>query len=189
MKTILEFLGVSLGCIAVLFFLVVGGFWLYFNYPPESTVGKYDLGKGIEVKLFSEVYWETSGRGLYYRVKKDGREFVPQTLLWFHHDEDDEDDPVEMTSFQTGDGSLVGLHTTPTTSTDCEMFIILDLESGETWPRLRADESASDPAVMVKWRRRYSRLKAEIRDLPCSIYLETPKESLESTAPSAAPQL
>ena len=186
MKSLLKLLGVSLGCIAVLFCLAVGGLWLYFTYPLEATVGKYDLGEGIEVKIFSEGDWETSVRGLYYRVKKDGRELVPQTLLWFL---DDEDDPMEMASFRTDDGLLVGLHGAPATSSDCPLFIMIDVESRESWPRLRDDESSADPAVMAKWRRRYSRLKAENRDLPCSSDFETPNKSLESTTPSATPRL
>lgn len=186
MKPLLKLLGAAVVCIAGLFFLGMGGLWFIFTSSATVTIGKYDLGKGIEVKLFIESEgWDPLVETLHYRVKKDGRELVPTTVLGHHHG----NDPVEMASFRTDDGSLVGLHRTPTTSSDCLVFIMIDVESGESWPRLGDDESSSDPAVIAKWRRRYSRLKARNRDLPCATYFETPNKSLEVTAPSAAPQL
>jgi hypothetical protein len=47
-----------------------------------------------------------------------------------------------------------------------EALVIYDAESGETYPRLRSDETDQMPAVKAKWRDRYSRLMRENADLP-----------------------
>lgn len=181
MESLLRSLGILAGCLAVLFLLRYGGLWLLFVIATHpSTIGEYDLGGGIEAELFVEADLDV-GDVLYYRAERDGLELVHTTFLGLH----DRSDPVEITTFKTEDESLVGLHGRQGMKSDCHVFIVIDSESGESWPR----ESIWDPAAQANWSQRFSRLKASIPDLPCVDHYYAPNESLEASATTAVPQL
>jgi hypothetical protein len=62
------------------------------------------------------------------------------------------------------DGTLACVYDTTLWSEG--LFIIFDATSGESWPRLRADEVSQDPAVKQKWVTRYNQLVLENPNLP-----------------------
>lgn len=78
-----------------------------------------------------------------------------------------------MAMFKNTTGTLIGLYNQTSVDSNSPIFIVLDMESGESWPRLRNDEVSYSPAVKAKWRDRYIILAATNANLPKSTYFTT----------------
>jgi hypothetical protein len=98
---------------------------------------------------------------IYYRVDAGCREVVHTTFL-----EHDDKGQYEFQVVQADDGRLACVYEV-TRAADSHYFLLMyDAESGESWPRLRDDETRQMPDVVAKWRERHRRLKAAHPELP-----------------------
>jgi len=178
MKVALKVLGIAAACIAGLFAIAYGGLWfLFWLAERPHTIGEYEIGSGAKVELFIRADSDV-GDCLYYRVERHGEELVHTTYLANHERHKD----LDIKLFKSSDGSLIGLHSSEPEGEDMIVFIIVDLESGESWPRLRDDEVSYAAHVQRKWNERYSKLKMDNPTLPRPTYFGTEQDADDQAA-------
>lgn len=131
----------------------------------RDPVASHAFGDGYRIR----VWWQYSAiwdwddvpePHLFYDVTRNGQTVVPET--WLHLDLGEDQDFDVATAAADG-GNLVCVYDRNAFK---RLFILFDVRSGESWPRLRDDESSSDPAVEAKWAERYHRLLAENPGFP-----------------------
>jgi hypothetical protein len=98
---------------------------------------------------------------IYYQITQHGRTIVPQTFL--EHDDHAE---YQFKMVLAEGGRLACVYEDTRGRGDNCLFLMFDPASGESWPRLRDDETTATPGVLDRWRDRYRRLKAEHPVLP-----------------------
>jgi hypothetical protein len=125
---------------------------------------EFDIGGGRTLRVWSirEGDWiEPHPLMVYYRVDQQGKELVHTTFL--DHDDGGE---YQFKVASADEGRLTCVYEVTRAKDNTYYLLIFDAGSGESWPRLRDDETDWKPGVMDKWRERYRRLKAENPDLP-----------------------
>jgi hypothetical protein len=93
---------------------------------------------------------------VYYRIEQGGQEIIPQTF--FEHD-DGEDYHFSLAF--ANEGKLACVYEVSRYRKTCYYVLMYDAESGESWPRVREDETRTDVSVRQKWRSRYQRVRSE----------------------------
>lgn len=162
MRPFLKFLGIVFISTAAFLVLAMAVLWLFLWQADQPvSLGKYPLAPGVQVEFLVESDWDV-GDCLYYRVIKDGKQVVHMTYLTNH----DRNMALDITTFRDANLTVAAAHGRPPLDPNFPVLVIFDLESGESWPRLRDDEVSHDPAVKAKWQRRYASLLADNPDLP-----------------------
>jgi hypothetical protein len=90
------------------------------------------------------------------RYRVDGPRGVPVTFT----DHDDHGDYHFEVVFAEG-GNLACVYEASRYKDNCNCILMYDRASGESWPRLRYDETSTDPEVRRKWVERFRRVCAE----------------------------
>ena len=148
------------GVLAVAVLLAVT-VWLFFR-PEHEDLASYSFEPDVQIRLFAESDFDRP-RTLYYEVRREGRVVSPGTMIGLAPEGIS---PVGASTGSSADGSVVAVWSS-STARGLDSFVILyHLPSGESWPRLRDDETASQPAVQAKWRARYALLRQRYGALP-----------------------
>lgn len=152
---------------------------VWFDKPRPRFSQEFDIGGGRTLRVWSirdDRDWSyPCPLMVYYRIDSGGSELVHTTLR-----EHDDGKAYEFRVAITADGKLACVYET---ARACSSYYLLiyDAESGESWPRVREDETRQMPHVQTKWRERYRRLKAEFPELPA------PRHSTPSAGEPVAP--
>jgi hypothetical protein len=137
---------------------------LWFSGEQPRFSQEFDLGDGRKLRVWStrsDKWFEPHPLLVFYRVDQRGKELVPTTFL--EHDDGGE---YQFNVVYADGGRLACVYEITRATLNSYYLLIFDAGSGESWPRLRDNETNSHPGVMDKWRDRYRRLKAENPDLP-----------------------
>jgi hypothetical protein len=134
--------------------------WLFL--PHYRTLAVVDIGDGQTIRIWDEESIDHPGFAVCYDVRGPGGPLVPATC----HGAYAIHAPELATAF-AGDRRLACVY-----DAKHDWYIIFDKESGESWPRLREDDSPNDLAVKQKWLSRFRRLKAENPRLPVPSYFQ-----------------
>ena len=162
----------SLGGALLLGGLCGGCLWSALEHPRFSQT--YDIGGGRTLAVWSirrdvlkdylrygDLDTDPNPLMVYYRVDAGGREVVGATFL--EHDDGGE----YRFRVALADGGRLACVYEVTRAADNHNFLLMyDAESGESWPRVRDNETNQRPSVVAKWRGRFRRLKAEHPELP-----------------------
>lgn len=146
---------------------VCGGcLWSAFERPRFTH--HFDIGGGRTLTVWSIrrdvlLNFDTDPNPLmvYYRVDVGGREVIHTTFL----DHDDKGE-YQFRVVSADGGRLVGVYEVSRAADNHYMMLMYDADSGESWPRVRDDETTGMPAVVAKWRERHGRLLAAHPEFP-----------------------
>lgn len=128
-------------------------------------IATVDFGTHYSVRLWNEYpnlkNWDPdiSSPSIYYEITRFGKIIVPKTWLGL-------DFNYKYDIRYAYDASKTLICVYDTHLWDEGLFVIFDMRSGESWPRLRDDEVSYDPQVTQKWISRYRLLILENPDLP-----------------------
>jgi hypothetical protein len=138
--------------------------WPWFGGERRRFSQEFDIGGGRTLRVWSirsDRWLEPHPLMVYYRVDQRGEELVHTTFLEF----DDGGEYQFKAAFADG-GRLACVYEIARAKDNSYYLLIFDASNGESWPRLRDDETKSDPRVIKKWLQRHCRLKAENPELP-----------------------
>lgn len=135
---------------------------LTFEDQPRFTQ-HFDLGGGRILSVWSSrgSFPYLGPRLVCYRIDAVAQELVPSTFL-----NTDAGGDYVFRCVQADQGRVACVYDVRRAEWNPYFLIMYDAPSGESWPRVRADEANDDPAVIEKWRLRHRRLKEEHPDLP-----------------------
>jgi hypothetical protein len=135
--------------------------WFATEHPRFSQ--DFDIGGGRTLRVWSvyDAGWDYSPLMIWYRVDQGTTELVHKTFL--EHDDGGE---YHFNAVFAEGGRLACVYEVARARVNSYYLLIYDAESGESWPRLRDDETEDMPGVLAKWRARYRRLKAANPGLP-----------------------
>lgn len=146
---------------------VCGGcLWSAFERP--RFIHRLDIGDGRTLTIWSIrrdtlLNFDTDPNPLmvYYRMDAGGRELVPTTFR-----EHDDNGSYEFRVVSADGGRLVGVYEASRAADNHSMLLMYDADSGESWPRVRDDETTQMPAVVAKWRERHRQLRVAHPEFP-----------------------
>jgi hypothetical protein len=158
-----ERLWILLGVFFSLVGLCCGGcLWWGIEWPRFDY--EFDIGRGRTLCIWSirrDFEIDVNPPMIYYRLDQWDKVLVPMTFL-----EPDDGGEYQFKVVFADGGRLACVYEKVLAKKYSSYLLIFDADSGESWPRLRDDETESHPGVMDKWRERYRRLKAENPELP-----------------------
>lgn len=131
----------------------------------RQNIATLDIGNQRRIVLTAEVCFENDSRPIYYEVSEAGRVVAPTTYIG----SDNGNESHTYTTFYAERESLVAV--LETSATPPQIVIMQDFNSGESWPRLRDNEIATQEFVKQKWQRIFERLRRENSQLPKPEYL------------------
>jgi hypothetical protein len=157
---------IPLGGLLVLGGLCGGCLWSALERPRFTQT--FDIGGGRTLTVWSirrdfllDFDPDPNPLMVYYRVNAGTQELVPKTFL--DHDDGGE---YQFRVVQADGGRLACVYDTARAIDHHYFLLMFDADSGESWPRVRDDETNQQPPVVDKWRGRFGRLKAEHPGLP-----------------------
>lgn len=121
----------------------------------RDTIATLDVHNQRRIIFTADVCFENDSRPIYYQVWESGRMVTPTTFV---HNDDGAARHTFATFYAEG-GSLVAV--LDTTVGVPELVVMEDFAAGESWPRLRDNEVATDKVVKQKWQRIFERLQRE----------------------------
>ncbi len=131
----------------------------------RRPVTGYNFGDGYSIRVwwqYSAIWdWDDGEEPhLLYDVTLNGQSVMPKGYLGSRLDKEQD---FDIATAVADNGTLVCVYDRNAFK---RLFILFDTRNGESWPRLREDESQSNPAVVAKWAKRYQQLLAENPDIP-----------------------
>jgi len=131
----------------------------------RQSIATLDVRNQRSIVLTAEVCFENDSRPIYYEVSEAGRVVTPTTYIG----SDNGNESHTYTTFYAERESLVAV--LETTTKPPEIVIMQDFNAGESWPRLRQNEVATQEFVKRKWQGVFERLRRENPQLPKPEYL------------------
>ena len=148
-------LGCTLGAVLAAIGLLGLAYW-WITSPDREEYARYSFPPDLEVRLFIESDFDHAP-SLYYEIRKGRRLAVPATYLG---PAPEGEKPLDIRTASSPDGSIVAVWAPG------ELTILYHRPSGESWPRLRDDETSRMPAVRAKWRARFDLIRRQHAGIP-----------------------
>lgn len=126
----------------------------------RQNIATVDVRNQRRIVLTADVCFENDSRPIYYEVSEAGRVVTRTTYIG----SDNGNESHTYTSFFAERESLVAV--LETSAAPPHIVIMQDFNSGESWPRLRDNETASQEFVKQKWQGIFDRLLRENPQLP-----------------------
>jgi hypothetical protein len=165
----------AIGCaggaaLAALVLLGLAYWWL--ASPDREEYARYSFPPDVEVRLFIESDFDHAP-SLYYEIRKGRRLAVRATYLGPAPEK-----PLDFRTASSPDGSIDAVWAPG------EITILYHRPSGESWPRLRDDETSDMPAVRANWRARFDLIRQTGIPVPPELI---PAPATTQSPPTAAP--
>lgn len=125
----------------------------------DTELARLNAGQNREFVISADGDSWKVPRGIYYEIIDNGKIVSAKNVISF----DRNDEEHAYTLIYAEHFSLVGL--VETSTSPHTLRAIYNFNSGESWPRLRNNESSIDINVKRKWRGIFERLKSENPDL------------------------
>lgn len=151
--------------VTVVAFCTICSWCLWFDKPSPRFSQTFDLGEGRTLQVWSirdyRDWSDPCPLMVYYRVDCGQTELVHTTFL----DHDDLGEYRFKVVF-ADNRRLACVYQVTHAKEHSGLFLMFDDASGESWPRLRDDETPDDPEVIEKWSARFRQLKNENPEIP-----------------------
>ena len=139
-------------------------------FPEEQTIQKIPFNQEYSCIIYTKMFDDVYGEGLYYEIRKGRSIVVPMTLYGYVNYEQSEQQ-YKFSILYAEKGAIVGILDVSAFSLKSHKLIaIYDTRINESWPRLRDDEVSHAPEVEKKWQTIFKQLQKENPNIPVPDY-------------------